>query len=149
MFGTFVLHQYFHRCFTVGMQVRAALISACYEKAMKLTLTARTLKTSGEIMTMITVDVRKIRDVFPYLWMVMSGPFQIIVSIYLLYRQISWAVFVGVGVQIVIMVRFHPFLLWMVSSLYYMRLSICLVIDASPSHGGGARKEITETSHEN
>ncbi len=104
MVGTLFLHHFWHRALTVSMRVRAALISACYEKAMKLTLTARTLKTSGEIVTMITVDVGKISGVIPQLWMLVSLPFSIIGCLFLLYRQISWAVFVGIGSQILIMV---------------------------------------------
>ncbi len=103
-FATFVFQQYWHRTFTVGMRVRAALISACYEKAMKLTLSARALKTSGEIVTIVTVDVRKVRDIISYFWRMTAAPFMIVFTIILLYNQISWSVFVGVGTQVVIMV---------------------------------------------
>ena len=68
MIGTFILHQYFHRCFTMGMRFRAALTAACYEKVLKLSLNARKDRTSGQIMTMVTVDVTKIQFVFAYLW---------------------------------------------------------------------------------
>ncbi|ETO01993.1 hypothetical protein RFI_35447 [Reticulomyxa filosa] len=103
MLGTFLLHQYFHQCFLVGMRVTSALISACYDKALRLTASARSEHTTGNLMTIVTVDVRKIRDVFPYGWILISGPFQIVIAIYLLYQQISWTVFVGVGAQIIIM----------------------------------------------
>ena len=104
MFGTFILHQYFHRLFVTGMRVRAALISACYEKALRLTLSARAEKTIGGILTMITVDVRKIRDLTPYYWILVSGPFQIAIALYMLYQQISWSVFIAVGAQIAVVV---------------------------------------------
>eukprot|EP01084_Bolivina_argentea_P028754 53390_1 len=102
MCGTIVLAQYFHRCFRFGMRVRAALMSACYDKALKLSQGAKSEKTSGEIMTMITVDVMKIRNLFGYCWLAISCPFQIVVALYLLYKQVSWSVFVGLGSQFII-----------------------------------------------
>ena len=107
--ATFILHQYFHRCLTTGMRSRAALMTACYEKCLKLSLNARKERTSGELMTMVTVDVRKIRDVFGYGWIVLSGPFQIIIAVYLLYQQIQWAVLVGLGCQILIVTPFQGY----------------------------------------
>eukprot|EP01084_Bolivina_argentea_P146148 255987_1 len=101
--STFILAQYFHRCFRTGMRVRAGLMSACYEKALKLTQSARSKRTQGEMMTLVTVDVRKIRDVFPYCWMLVSAPFQITLAVYLLYQQIGWSVFVGLGIQTLFM----------------------------------------------
>ena len=85
MSGTFILHKYFHRCFTMGMCVRGALMAGCYEKCLKLSLNARKERTTGEMMTMVSVDIRKIRDVFSYLWITISGPTQITLAIYLLY----------------------------------------------------------------
>eukprot|EP01084_Bolivina_argentea_P028756 53396_1 len=98
-----LLAQYFHRCFRTGMRVRSALMSVCYEKALKLTQGARSERTQGELMNIVTVDVRKIRDVFPYCWMLISAPFQISVAIYLLYQQIGWSVFIGLALQLVFM----------------------------------------------
>ena len=109
MFGTFVLHQYFHLCFTTGMRVRSALIGACFEKALKLTSDARSHATAGELLNYITVDVRQIRNLFPYGWMLISAPFQISMAIYLLYLQIGWTVFVGMGFQLVLMTPLQAF----------------------------------------
>ena len=63
MFATFLIIHYWARVFTVGMRCRGALIAACYEKALKLTLSARGERTTGEILNLITSDCRKIRDV--------------------------------------------------------------------------------------
>ena len=100
--GTFVLHQYFHKCFATGMRIRGVLISGCFEKALLMTGAARSQKTTGELMNIVTVDVRKIRDVTPYLLMLVSGPFQIILALFLLYQQIGWSVFIGLAVQIIL-----------------------------------------------
>ena len=101
--ATIVLAQYFHRCFRTGMRVRAALMAVCYEKALKLSQSARSERTAGEIMNIVTVDVRKIRDVFPYCIMLISAPFQISLALYLLYQQIGWCVFVGLGFNMCLM----------------------------------------------
>ena len=63
MGGTFLIVHYWQRVFNVGMRCRGALIAACYEKALKLTLSARGERTTGEILNLITSDCRKIRDV--------------------------------------------------------------------------------------
>ena len=68
MGGTFLIIHYWQRVFTVGMRCRGALIAACYEKALKLTLSARGERTTGEILNLITSDCRKIRDVTQVLY---------------------------------------------------------------------------------
>jgi ATP-binding cassette subfamily C (CFTR/MRP) protein 1 len=36
-----VLHQYFHRCFTTGMRLRAAVVTAIYQKSLRLSPAGR------------------------------------------------------------------------------------------------------------
>lgn len=46
---TMVLHQYFHRCFTTGMRLRAALVTAIYRKTLVLSNGSRQQSTVGEV----------------------------------------------------------------------------------------------------
>eukprot|EP01084_Bolivina_argentea_P028757 53399_1 len=98
-----LLAQYFHRCFRFGMNVRGSLIAACYSKALKLTQGARSQRTAGQLLNIVSVDVRKIRDVFPYCWMLISAPWQITLAVYLLYQQIGWSVFIGIAANVIVL----------------------------------------------
>ena len=102
VFATFLIIHYWHRVFNVGMRCRGALVAACYDKALKLTLSARGERTSGEIINLITSDCRKIRDVTQYLWVLFVAPLQMALAVYLLYQQIGWSVFVAIGTQILL-----------------------------------------------
>jgi hypothetical protein len=45
---TSFLHQYFQRCFTTGMRVRAGLVSAIFKKSLRLSNEDRAGKSTGE-----------------------------------------------------------------------------------------------------
>jgi hypothetical protein len=98
---TLFLHQYFHGCFMMGMQVRSALITAVYMKSLRLSNSARQESTVGEITNLMSVDTSKIADMCTYLHILWSGPFQIGVSIYFLYRTLGPSIFGGVFVMLV------------------------------------------------
>ena len=104
MIGTFIIIHYWTKVFTVGMNCRGALIAACYEKSLNLTLSARGERTQGQIINLITTDCRKIRDLTQYLWVVVVAPMQIILAMYLIYAQIGWSIFVAIGIQIIVVV---------------------------------------------
>jgi hypothetical protein len=46
---TMFLHQYFQRCFATGMRVRAALVTAIYQKTLVLSNASRQQSTVGEV----------------------------------------------------------------------------------------------------
>lgn len=103
MFGAAVvqsvcLHQYFHRGFIVGMRTRTAIIAAIYQKALKLGNRARHSYTVGEIVNLMSVDAQRIMDFLPYGHNLWSSLFQIILSIFFLYRTMGASIFAGVGV---------------------------------------------------
>ncbi|KAK3825331.1 MAG: ATP-binding cassette transporter 1 [Benniella sp.] len=93
-------HQYFHLCFRTGMNVRAALVTAIYRKALRLSNTARQQFTVGEIVNHMSMDTQRIQDVTTYLHVIWSAAFQVILILYLLYRTLGWATFVGLALLI-------------------------------------------------
>ncbi|KAI9363460.1 hypothetical protein DFJ73DRAFT_811265 [Zopfochytrium polystomum] len=99
-FQTIFLHQYFHISITVGMRIRAALMTAVYQKALRLSNSARQNKTLGEIVNLMAVDAGRIGDMTQYLHIIWSGPFQISMAIYFLYQTLGPAIFAGVAVMI-------------------------------------------------
>ncbi|XP_059160756.1 multidrug resistance-associated protein 1-like [Physella acuta] len=82
----------------LGMRVKAALISAIYKKSLTIT-NINDETTAGEIVNLMSVDCQKIEDVCNYLYFIVSTPFQLALSIYMLYDQLGVAVFAGLGVM--------------------------------------------------
>ncbi|KAJ3066653.1 hypothetical protein HDU98_010066, partial [Podochytrium sp. JEL0797] len=97
---TFLLHQYFHTCIVIGMRVKAAVITAIYQKALRLSPAARQSSTVGEIVNLMSVDAGRLGDLTTYFHIVWSGPFQICLALYFLYFTLGWAIFAGVAVML-------------------------------------------------
>ncbi|KAF9191139.1 hypothetical protein BGZ51_007720 [Haplosporangium sp. Z 767] len=97
---TTVLHQYFHLCFRTGMHVRAGLVTAIYQKSLRLSNSARQNFTVGEIVNHMSIDAQRVQDLVSYLHVVWSGIFQIVIALYLLFDTMSWAIFAGVAVML-------------------------------------------------
>ncbi|KAF9359851.1 hypothetical protein BGX26_011228 [Mortierella sp. AD094] len=97
---TTVLHQYFHLCFRTGMHIRAGLVTAIYQKSLRLSNSARQTFTVGEIVNHMSIDAQRVQDLVTYLHVVWSGLFQIAIAMYLLFDTMSWAIFAGVTVMI-------------------------------------------------
>eukprot|EP01133_Synstelium_polycarpum_P002439 gene2439-2772_t len=94
------LHQYFHRCFRVGMWLRSAVVTCVYKKALRTSLREGT--TVGEIVNLMSVDAQKFMDLCPYLHMIWSALAQIIVALILLYMRLGPAIFAGLGVMLIV-----------------------------------------------
>ena len=97
---TIFLHQYFHTCMITGMRFKSAIVTAIYRKALRLSNASRQGSTVGEIVNLMSVDASRISELFTYLHIVWSGPFQIMLAIYFLYQTLGVSVFGGVGVMI-------------------------------------------------
>ncbi|KAJ3391487.1 hypothetical protein HDU84_005862 [Entophlyctis sp. JEL0112] len=97
---TFLLHQYFQICVITGMRVKAAVVTAVYQKALRLSPAARQSSTVGEIVNLMSVDAGRIADLTTYFHIVWSGPFQISLALYFLYFTLGPSVFAGVAVML-------------------------------------------------
>lgn len=100
MAQTVILHQYFQRCFTTGMRVRAGLINALYNKALVLSSDERN-RSSGDIINLMSVDTTRLQDFCTYGLIAISGPFQIFLAFVSLYQLLGWPAFVGVAIMVV------------------------------------------------
>ncbi|EJU05282.1 hypothetical protein DACRYDRAFT_74445 [Dacryopinax primogenitus] len=106
MFGvavtqTMCLHQYFQRCFEVGMRVRAGLVATIYKKALVLSNDERGARATGDIVNLQSVDVMRLQDLCTYAQILWSGPFQIILAFISLYNLMGWSMLSGVAIIIV------------------------------------------------
>ncbi|KAI8647805.1 multi drug resistance-associated protein MRP [Parasitella parasitica] len=97
---TMFLHQYFQLCFTTGMKMRAALVTAIYQKTLVLSNSSRQQSTVGEIVNRMSVDAQRLMDLCTYFHIGWSGPFQIIIALYLLWKTMGPSIWAGVSVLI-------------------------------------------------
>jgi ATP-binding cassette, subfamily C (CFTR/MRP), member 1 len=95
------LHQYFFIAFKVGMQARAAVVTAVYQKAFRLSSRARQKSTVGEIVNLQAIDSQRFLELIPYLHMIWSAPFQIIFSTVMLWTLMGPSVLAGLGLMVV------------------------------------------------
>lgn len=96
VFQSVCLHQYFHLNYRAGLQARAALMAAIYEKTLRLTVSSRNQHSSGEIVNLLAVDTQRATvDLTPYLHILWSGPLQIMIAMVCLYRVVGMAAFAG------------------------------------------------------
>lgn len=66
-FQTLCIAQYFHYGFLAGMRARAAVVAACYRKVLALSPAARGKVHSGEVMTFVSADAKRVQDSAPYI----------------------------------------------------------------------------------
>ncbi|KAF9972607.1 hypothetical protein BGZ73_004232 [Actinomortierella ambigua] len=97
---TTVLHCYFHLCFRTGMHIRSGLVTAIYQKSLRLSNASRQQFTVGEIVNHMSIDSQRVQDLVSYLHIVWSGLFQITMAMVLLYQTMGWAIFAGVAIMI-------------------------------------------------
>eukprot|EP00038_Savillea_parva_P030625 m.79033 g.79033 ORF g.79033 m.79033 type:complete len:1540 (+) comp9265_c0_seq4:864-5483(+) len=98
------LHQYFHRVYKSGMQLRSAVISAVYQKSLRLSQAARTKEgsSSGEVVNLMAIDAQRFMDVVTYIHMLWSAPLQISLALVFLIDLLEpRSVLAGLAVMIV------------------------------------------------
>ncbi|CAK8684757.1 unnamed protein product [Clavelina lepadiformis] len=102
VFLSIVQQQYFNICFTVGMRMRSAIVAAVYRKALVMSNAARKQSTVGEVVNLMSVDAQRFMDLMPFINIIWSGPFQIILAMYFLYTTMGASIFAGFGVMILL-----------------------------------------------
>ncbi|CAH8436418.1 unnamed protein product [Dicrocoelium dendriticum] len=100
---TLILQRYFRNLNILGMHMRTALTAAVYRKSLRLSSKSRNESTTGQIMNLIASDAQQFIHLMPYVHVVWSGPFQIVVAIVLLWRELGPAVLAGIGVLLLLL----------------------------------------------
>ncbi|ETN40306.1 uncharacterized protein HMPREF1541_04582 [Cyphellophora europaea CBS 101466] len=106
---TAALHQYFQRAFETGMRVKASLTSMIYSKSLKLSNESRATKSTGDIVTYMSVDQQRLSDLCQWGQQLWSAPFQIALCMISLYKLVGVACFAGVAAM-VLMVPINAFI---------------------------------------
>lgn len=89
---------------SIGTQimVRAELTASIYRKALSLSTRAKQLTETGRVVNHMSADVNQLMTFFyPFAAQLVTGPAMLIASITLLWFQIRWATFIGLGILLV------------------------------------------------
>ncbi|KAI8866883.1 hypothetical protein GQ42DRAFT_181032 [Ramicandelaber brevisporus] len=100
---TVISGQYFQLNTRIGLRIRTGLFTAIYTKAMRLSTTARHNLTVGVIVNYMSVDSERLSNAGLMLQFLWNAPYQIIITLYMLYQTLGPSVFVGVGVILITM----------------------------------------------
>ncbi|XGW22458.1 hypothetical protein V3C99_005022 [Haemonchus contortus] len=95
MLRSLFMNNYFTVMFRVGTKIQSTLTAAVYNKALKLSSSSRRLKTHGEIVNLMAIDVDRFRLITPQLQQYWSSPLQIIICMFLLWQTVGYAVIAG------------------------------------------------------
>jgi ATP-binding cassette, subfamily C (CFTR/MRP), member 1 len=98
---TAALHQYFQRAFETGMRVKASLTAMIYGKALRLSNESRATKSTGDIVTYMSVDQQRLSDLCQWGQQLWSAPFQITLCMISLYELVGVSCFAGVAAMLV------------------------------------------------
>ena len=99
---TVCLHQYFHRVFRIGMDIKISLISLIYQKALKLSSESKGETSVGEMVTYMSTDSQRLADTMSDFAQIWSSPLRIVICMVLLYNQLGWSAFAGLAVCILL-----------------------------------------------
>jgi ABC-type multidrug transport system fused ATPase/permease subunit len=70
-------HQYMHRMFRIGMNIRSVLTAAIFTKSLQLSNAARKERTVGGIVNLMAVDTQRFQDITNFGMLFISAPLQV------------------------------------------------------------------------
>ncbi|KAK3523187.1 hypothetical protein QTP86_021720 [Hemibagrus guttatus] len=94
------LQQYFQRCFSLGMQVRTAIMAVVYKKSLVMSNSARKESTVGETVNLMSADAQRFNDITNFIHLLWSCPLQICLSIAFLWIELGPSVLAGLLVML-------------------------------------------------
>ncbi|EEB06300.1 metal resistance protein YCF1 [Schizosaccharomyces japonicus yFS275] len=97
-----IFHQYLQLTMIIGMRWRAQLIAAIYRKALRLSSETRQGRSTGDIVNYMAVDTQKLADLTMYLFISISGPFQIVLALVSLYKLLGYSALSGVVIMLLL-----------------------------------------------
>ncbi|KAG0092465.1 Multidrug resistance-associated protein 1 [Podila epicladia] len=92
--------------FDLGIEIRTALMSLVYRKALRLSNAAKQKSSAGEITNYMSVDAERWSTSMMFLPTLISLPVEIALATCSLYSLIGWSIFVGLG-AVILMLPIH------------------------------------------
>nr|XP_009512064.1 PREDICTED: multidrug resistance-associated protein 7 [Phalacrocorax carbo] len=100
--GALLRNQFSYEVNKVTLMARAAIISAIYRKALRVSSTSLTRFTMGEIVNFMSTDTSRLVNFCLSFHEVWSLPFQFGITLYLLYRQVGIAFLGGLALALLL-----------------------------------------------
>ncbi|KAN0028786.1 hypothetical protein ACTFIV_010644 [Dictyostelium citrinum] len=100
MIGSFCNYQANRITVRTGDRLRSIIVLDVYKKAIKLSNSARSNTSPGQIVNLISNDAQRMIEVFGILNNGLFALPQIIICLALLYKKIGWPTFVGLGLML-------------------------------------------------
>ncbi|XP_066282147.1 ATP-binding cassette sub-family C member 10-like [Branchiostoma lanceolatum] len=97
LIGAILSSQFNYQINKVGIQIRAALVTTVYHKALAVSSTSLSGFTTGEVVNFMSTDTGRIVNFCPSFHQFWSLPFQIAVSLYLLHQQVGISFLAGLA----------------------------------------------------
>jgi len=98
--NTIMLHQYFLRVMTVGLNMRSAIVLQVYKKALKLAPDERQQSSAGKVVNLMSSDATRLMDMTTYLMILVSGPVQIVIALVSLWQLLGPSTLAGIAVMV-------------------------------------------------
>ena len=102
LLGSLLASQFNYYIQIVGLKIRSAIITAVYQKTLNSNSVGLSKFSTGEIVNFMSTDTDRIVNFCPSFHQFWSLPFQIAVSLYLLYQQIGLAFLAGLAFAIIL-----------------------------------------------
>ena len=90
---------HFHIVIKVSIRMRAALIDTLYRKTLSVAPSAMVTSGTGDFVNFLAIDLQRLQDMLQYVYMIWFAPLNTVVAIVLLWFQIGWITFVGLGMM--------------------------------------------------
>ncbi|XP_052106560.1 ATP-binding cassette sub-family C member 10-like isoform X1 [Mytilus californianus] len=102
LIGSFLSTQFDYNVKVVAFKIRTAIITTIYRKSLTVSSVSASDFSSGEIVNFMSTDTDRIINFCPSFHAVWSLPFQIGVSLFLLYQQVGLAFLAGLGFALIL-----------------------------------------------
>lgn len=85
-----------------GLSMKAAIVSAIFEKSLKLSSASRVVHTTGEIVTMISADAERVWQAILYINWIWAGPIMVATAMILLIVETGYSAVAALGSMLLI-----------------------------------------------
>jgi len=104
----------------LGIFVRTAVSTLLYRKALTVSAAGRAMTSTGQVVNMMSNDTMQLQRFLQFAGFTIIAPFQIIISLVLIYKQVGNATWVGIAYMILLM----PINIWVMAVVGKMRRKV-------------------------